>query len=47
MYQASATELFWLEYDNNSVFVGPIEAQGSLTGVPAVAHAAKAQAKRK
>jgi hypothetical protein len=45
MYQASATTLFWFEYDNNSVFVGPIEQQGSLTGVPAVAHAAKTPAK--
>jgi hypothetical protein len=27
MYQASGTQLYWLEYDNNSVFVGPLEAQ--------------------
>jgi hypothetical protein len=47
IYQASASQLFWLEYDDNSVFVGPIEVQGSLTGVPSVARPVKAQAKRK
>jgi hypothetical protein len=47
IYQASASQLFWLEYDDNSVFVGPIEVQGTLTGVPAVARPAKAQAKQK
>ena len=47
IYQASASQLFWLEYDDNSVFVGPIEVQGSLTGVPAVARPAKTQAKQK
>lgn len=35
IYQASGTTLYWLEFDNNGVFLGPIEAQGSLTGVPA------------
>jgi hypothetical protein len=47
IYQASASQLFWLEYDDNSVFVGPIEEQGTLTGVPAVARPGKAQAKQK
>jgi hypothetical protein len=47
VYQASATTLFWFEYDDNAVFLGPIESQGSLTGIPAVARAVKAQAKRK
>jgi len=47
MYQASASTLFWIEYDENSVFFGPIEAQGSLTGIPAVARPAKTQAKHK
>jgi hypothetical protein len=47
VYQASATELYWIEYDQGSVFIGPIESQGSLTGVPAVARAAKVQAKQK
>ncbi len=36
IYQASGTTLYWLEFDNNGVFLGPIEQQGSLTGVPAV-----------
>ncbi len=45
VYQASATELYWIEYDQGSVFLGPIESQGSLTGVPAVARAAKVPAK--
>jgi hypothetical protein len=27
MYQASGTQLYWLEFDNNAVFVGPLEAQ--------------------
>jgi hypothetical protein len=47
IYQASASTLFWLEYDENSVFVGPIEAQGSLTGIPSVARPVKTQMKRK
>ena len=47
IYQASASQLFWLEYDDNSVFVGPIESQGSLTGVPTVARPVKAQVKKK
>jgi hypothetical protein len=34
IYQASGTQLFWLETDNISVFLGPIEQQGSLTGLP-------------
>ncbi len=45
IYQASASQLFWLEYDLDSVFLGPIEVQGSLTGVPSVKRAAKVQAK--
>jgi len=47
IYQASASQLFWLEYDLTSVFVGPIEGQTSLTGIPAVARSEKAQAKQK
>jgi hypothetical protein len=35
IYQASGGQLFILEEDNNSVLVGPIEQQGSLTGIPA------------
>jgi hypothetical protein len=45
IYQASASQLFWLEFDEDSVFLGSLEAQGSLTGVPAVKRAAKVQAK--
>ncbi len=45
LYQASASQLFWVEFDLDSVFLGSLEAQGSLTGVPAVKRAAKVQAK--
>jgi hypothetical protein len=47
IYQASAVQLYWLEFDASSVFLGPIEQQGSLTGIPAVKKlAVKAQQKR-
>jgi len=46
-YQASASELFWIEYDYDSVFLGSLEVQGSLSGVPAVKRAAKVQTKAK
>lgn len=36
IYQATGTTLYWLDFDPGSVFLGPIEAQGSLTGMPAV-----------
>jgi hypothetical protein len=45
IYEASASQLFWLEFDLDSVFLGPIEVQGSLTGLPTVARPAKTQAK--
>jgi hypothetical protein len=35
IYQASGTTLYWLEFDDSGVFLGPIVAQGSLTGIPA------------
>jgi hypothetical protein len=37
VYQASGTQLFWLEVDTTlaSVSFGPLEQQGSLTGIPA------------
>lgn len=35
IYQASATTLYWIEFDTNGLFLGPIETQGSLTGMPA------------
>ena len=47
IYQASASQLFWLEFDYDSVFLGPIEVQGSLTGLPTVARPAKIQIKQK
>ena len=36
IYQASGGELFWLETDADSVFLGSLLQQGSLTGIPAV-----------
>jgi hypothetical protein len=34
IFQASGTQLFWIETDTGGVFLGPIEQQGSLTGLP-------------
>ncbi|MGA7078456.1 MAG: hypothetical protein WBQ43_19735 [Terriglobales bacterium] len=36
IYQAAGGQLFWLDMDENgdSVFLGPLEQQGSLTGLP-------------
>jgi hypothetical protein len=46
IYQASGGQLFWLEEDNFSLFLGPIQQQGPLTGLPASRrHAAKTRAK--
>jgi hypothetical protein len=36
IYQASGGQLFWLNDDVNSVFLGMLEQQGSLAGLPAV-----------
>jgi len=50
MYQADGGQLFWLQYDTLflSVFSGPLEQQGSLSGLPAARKpAAKTQTKRK
>jgi len=47
VYQASGGQLFWLEKDTFSVFLGPIEQQGSLTGVPAAKKAVAKSAKPK
>jgi len=43
IYQASGDQLFWLDEDPNgeSVFLGPIEQQGTLTGLPALKVASK------
>ena len=35
IYQASATMLYWIEIDKLGVFLGSIEQQGPLTGMPA------------
>ena len=35
IYQASGAQLYWIETDKDGVFVGPIEQQESLTGLPA------------
>ncbi|MGA8270163.1 MAG: hypothetical protein WB919_01310 [Candidatus Sulfotelmatobacter sp.] len=48
IYQASATTLYWLNFDTNSVFLGAIEAQPSGTTFPATKkRAGRAQAKRR
>jgi hypothetical protein len=49
IYQASGDQLLWLNTDNDSVFFGFIEQQGSLTGIPAIkkSHAKKGQLKVK
>lgn len=46
IYQASGGQLFWLDFNttNDDVFFGPIEQQGTLTGIPAVV---KTQARQK
>ena len=40
VYQASAGQLFWLNEDALSVFVGSLQQQGSLTGLPATGKSA-------
>jgi hypothetical protein len=57
MYQASAGQLFWLnvvdtgeelgEIPDDTVFLGPLEQQGSLTGLPAATKAAAKSAQQK
>ena len=37
VYQASGGQLMWLDEDAISVFVGSLQQQGSLTGIPATA----------
>jgi hypothetical protein len=36
IYQASGTQLYWIEEDDAGDFLGTFEQQGSLTGMPAV-----------
>ena len=49
MYQASGGQLFWLNYDNTQfgVFFGPVEQQGSLTGMPLARRGAAKTKKKK
>ena len=47
VYQASGGQLFWLDEDVLSLSLGPLEQQGSLTGLPAARGAAKTKANRK
>jgi hypothetical protein len=50
MYQASAGQLFWLNYDDTdtSVFLGPLEQQpSSLTLPAAIGPVAKPQTRQK
>jgi hypothetical protein len=49
IYQASGTQLFWMDFDNTftAVSLGPLEQQGSLAGLPAIKKPAKSQFKRK
>ena len=50
LYQTSAGQLYWLNYDPTftTVFVGPVEQQGSLANLPAARKsAAKTQTKQK
>ena len=35
IYQASGAQLYWIETDKDGVFLGLLEQQGSLTGLPA------------
>jgi hypothetical protein len=37
VYQANGGQLMWLDEDAISVFVGSLQQQGSLTGIPATA----------
>jgi len=47
IYQASGGQLLWLNNDPGSVFLGTLQQQGSLTGLPAARRAlAKASVKR-
>lgn len=34
IYQASGSQLFWLNEDTNSLFLGSLQQQGSFTGLP-------------
>jgi hypothetical protein len=46
IYQASGAQLLWMNLDLLSDFLGPVEQQGSLAGLPAARRAVKTQAKK-
>ena len=48
IYQASGGQLFWMDEDNFSLSLGPLQQQGSLAGLPAARRGgARNRAKRK
>jgi hypothetical protein len=48
IYQASGGQLFWINEDEASLFLGTLQQQGSLAGVPAARRGgAKTKPKRK
>jgi hypothetical protein len=47
IYQANGGQLFWLDEDSTGVFLGSLQQQGSLTGLPAAKRAAAKSAKPK
>jgi hypothetical protein len=49
IYQASGGQLFWFDSDNTltTVSVGPLEQQGSLTGLPAAGKLAGRRSRRR
>jgi len=47
LYQANGGQLFWIEEDVFAGFLGPLEQQGSLSGLPAARLAEKTQTKHK
>jgi hypothetical protein len=49
VYEASGAQLYWLDENKNgeSVFLGSLQQQGSLTGLPATHTPAKAKSKHK
>lgn len=47
IYQASGTQAYWLNEQGDTLWLGPIEQQGSLTGVPALKTGAVKSVKHK
>jgi len=46
LYQASGSQLLWLDTDSDSVFLGSLQQQGTLAGIPAAQPAAGAKLKK-